>query len=66
MIPTKVIATLVDDVLASDTVVLVRLDASAIVDLLDVALSGDFDWVEESFFLLNFAPPVIGVIIALF
>ena len=66
MIPTKVIATLVDDVLASVTVVLVRLDASAIVDLLDVALSGDFDWVEESFFLLNFAPPVIGVIIALF
>ena len=66
MIPTKVIATLVDDVLASVTVVLVRLDASAIVDLLDVVLSGDFDWVEESFFLLNFAPPVIGVIIALF
>lgn len=66
MIPTKVIATLVDDVLLSVTVVLVRLDASAIVDLLDVALSGDFDWVEESFFLLNFAPPVIGVIIALF
>jgi len=66
LIPTKVIATLVDDVLASVTVVLVRLDASAIVDLLDVALSGDFDWVEESFFLLNFAPPVIGVIIALF
>ena len=59
-------ATLVDDVLASVTVVLVRLDASAIVNLLDVALSGDFDWVEESFFLLNFAPPVIGVIIALF
>jgi len=66
LIPTKVIATLVDDVLASVTVVLVRLDASAIVDLLDVVLSGDFDWVEESFFLLNFAPPVIGVIIALF
>jgi len=66
LIPTKVIATLVDDVLLSVTVVLVRLDASAIVDLLDVALSGDFDWVEESFFLLNFAPPVIGVIIALF
>jgi hypothetical protein len=66
LIPTKVIATLVDDVLLSVTVVLVRLDASAIVDLLDVVLSGDFDWVEESFFLLNFAPPVIGVIIALF